>query len=459
MSNKKKKPARKTPAQKLRACFTNSADAVRAFGTAAAGRLRAGNKSFYGKLSAFIALPWSAAPLAVLMFGLTMLTYFVNGKLYLTGSVFMYFPSTVTYHLFDYSVGFISRAFVGSVISLFADTVTVKLVLTLSRITVFTLFVLQSGVAALVFKKAFLKKNLLFCAAALAFVTGPVTVLSFVYNLGLLDQYYLVLALLFLYAADTKAGAVLTPVLCTLGLLIHQAFAYTLLPAVVLILLYYICAEPRLRKARIVSLAVTVCVCGALAVYFLFFEKYRLKMTEPELDAYLAGKFKEAETFGVYKDYYTFYLFGKDASGAYAGAFDKIRRLIELTFSNIQPVNEVRLLVVLLPFYALLEYCWSFSFRRARKGGRLPYLGFMLLPLLRIGTFLISDDMLRFADEACLANFMLLAAVVKKDDAYVNGAVQTLQKRLDRPWKRCAAAALTLTYLITAVLLYTVFLH
>ena len=83
----------------------------------------------------------------------------------------------------------------------------------------------------------------------------------------------------------------------------------------------------------------------------------------------------------------------------------------------------------------------------------------MLLPLLRCGTFLSSDDMLRFADEAYLANFMLLAAAVKKDDALLTGAVQALQARLDRPVKRAAAAAVTLAYLIAAVLLYTVFLR
>ena len=283
--------------------------------------------------------------------------------------------------------------------------------------------------------------------------------LSFVYNLGLLDQYNLVLTVLFLYISDTKAALVLTPVICVLGLLVHHEFAYALMPVIFLILLYYICTEKRLRRARIICLAFTACVAGALTAYFVFFEKNHLTMTEPELNAYLAGKFKEYDTFGIYTDYYTFYFFGKDGGEAYANLFDKIKHLFDLAFSNANRTAMVRIIAVLFPFYALLAYFWVCALRRAKKLEKLPYFGFLLLPLTLAATWLISDDLLRFADESFLENFLVLAAVVKKDDPYVNGAVQALQKRIDRPWKRAAAITLTAAYIVVAVLLYTVFLH
>lgn len=459
MSKKKKKRVKQTPVQKLKTSLSHGAQSARSSAKTAGSRLSAAGGRTYSALQSFIGLRWSAAPLAVLMFALTMLVYAVNGKFYLTSTVFAYFPSTVTYHLFDYSIGFVSRALVGEIITWFTDTVSLKLVLTVSRTTVFTLFILQSAVAALVFKKAFLKKNYLICAAAVAFVCSPVTVLSFVYNLGLLDQYNLVLSVLFLYISDTKAALVLTPVICVLGLLVHHEFAYALMPAVFLILLYYICTEKRLRRARIACLAFTACVAGALTVYFVFFEKNHLTMTEPELNAYLAGKFKEYDTFGIYTDYYTFYFFGKDSGETYANLFDKIQHLFGLTATNTNRTAMARIIAVLFPFYALLAHFWIFALRRAKKLEKLPYLGFLLLPLTLAATWLISDDLLRFADESFLENFLLLAAVVKKDDPYVNGAVQALQKHIDRPWKRAAAVTLTAAYLVVAVLLYTVFLH
>ena len=459
MSKKKKKIVKQTPVQKLKTALSHGAQTARSSAGTARSRLIAAGGRTYTAMQSFIALRWSAAPLAVLMFALTMLVYAVNGRMYLTSSVFLYFPSTVTYHLFDYSVGFISRALVGEIITWFTDTVSLELVLRISRATVFTLFVLQSAVAALVFKKAFLKKNYVICAAAVAFVSSPITVLSFVYNLGLLDQYNLVLTVLFLYISDTKAALVLTPVICVLGLLVHHEFAYALMPAVFLILLYYICTEKRLRRARIACLAFSACVAGALTAYFVFFEKNHLTMTEPELNAYLAGKFKEYDTFGIYTDYYTFYFFGKDGGGTYGGLFDKIKRLIDLTLSNTNKTAMIRIIAVLSPFYALLAYFWICALRRAKKIQKLPYLGFLLLPLTLAATWLISDDLLRFADESFVENFMLLAAVVKKDDPYVNGAVRSLQKHIDRPWKRAAATTFTAAWLVVAVLLYTVFLH
>ncbi len=457
--NRKKTAARQTLRQKAAVKMTDAAAALRDGASAAGAALQAVFGRTGDALRRAIALPCSTLGLTAFLFGLTMLVYYVNGALYLTSSVYLFFPSTVTYHLFDYSMGFVSRAFAGEIISWFTDTVSVKLVLTVSRITVFTVFLLQAGIAAAVCKKAFLKKNYILCAAAVAFAASPITAITFVYNLGLLDQYNLAIALLCFYIGDTKASPVLTPLLCAAGMLVHHEFAYTLLPAVLLIQFYYICAEPRLRRARIAGFTVTVCACVGLAVCFLAFEKDLLTMTEPELDAYLAGKFAENDIFGVYKDYYTFYFFGKDDAGVYAGLFGRIRRLIELTFSNIDPRDEIRLAGVMLPFYAFLGYCWTHALRRAGKGKRLPYLGFLLLPLLRVGTFLISDDLMRFADESYLANFLALAAAVKKDDPLLTDAVQTVQNRLDRPWKHAAAALLAAGYMIAAVLLYTVFLR
>ena len=153
VSKKKKKTVKQTPAQKLKATLSHGAQTARSSAGTARSRLNAAGGKTYTAVHGFIALRWSAAPLAVLMFALTMLVYAVNGRFYLTSTVFAYFPSAVTYHLFDYSIGFISRALVGEIITWFTDTVSLALVLCISRVTVFMLFVLQSAVAALVFEK------------------------------------------------------------------------------------------------------------------------------------------------------------------------------------------------------------------------------------------------------------------------------------------------------------------
>lgn len=462
MSKKKKKRVKLTARQKLQlranAALQKGKDgycrAKHGMHTAFAAVIRFGEAA-YCRLCPIMSKPWCILPLTAVMFGLMMLTYALIGKYYLTGEVYLFFPSTLTFYTPDYSLGFFAKMLAGEIWSWFSDTVSFLQLLKIARTAQFLSLILQSAVAAQLFRKAFLKKNCVLCAAAVVFVCSPITVMTFVYNMGMLDMYnVLLLALLFLLA-DTRFALVLTPVLCALGMMNHYAFLFVMFPTVSAVLLYYICAEKRLRKARIACLTVTVLVCVGLAAYFIIFATRDLKFTEQELNAYLLSKVPEKERMVFLTDYYSDWLFHQHNGMHAEDPLQVLKMNINTskeywTFHDLFPS-----LYTVIPFFGLLAYFWIHAAKRAQGVKKLPYLCFLMIPLLLPFTLLWSTDVTRFTCEFYLAGIILLAAVMKKDDAPVQDAVNRMQTLLDTPRKRAAVLLLIFAFAFVGLSFFT----
>ena len=389
------------------------------------------------------------------MFGLMMLTYAIIGRYFLTRDIYLFFPSTNTFYTPDYSLGFLAKMLAGEIWSWFSDTVTLRTLLSVSRTAEFISLILQSAVAALVFKRAFLKKNCILCAAAVVFVCSPITVMTFIYDMGMLDMYnILLLALLFLIS-DTRVSLVLTPVLCTLGVINHYAFLPALFPTVFAVQLYYICSEKRLRGARIASLTLTTLACVGFAAYFVFFSTNDLQLTEQELNEYLLSKIPAREQFYFLKDYYSDWLFHKHNGVELNNSVDALRMMLQTsreywTFHDLFPS-----IYTIIPFFGLLAYFWGHALRRAEKRKKLPYFCFLLIPLALPATLICSTDVTRFTCEFYLDGIILLAAVMKKEDVLVLDAVNRLQSRIHTPRRRAAALLAVFAFAFVGLSFYT----
>ncbi len=462
MSKKKKKRVKLTPRQKLQrqaeAWLHAAKNALRkakhgiSSGFAAADRFAC---AAYARTERFLRPGWSLLPLTLLMFGLMMLTYALIGKYYLTSMVYLFFPSTNTFYTPDYSLGFLAKMLAGEIWSLFSDTVSIRSLLKVCRTAEFISLILQSAVAAVLFRKAYLKKNTLLCAAAAVFVCSPITVMTFIYNMGMLDMYNVLLAALLFLISDTRVSLVLTPVLCALGVMNHYAFLLALFPAVFAVQLYYICCEKRLRGARIASLTLTTLVCVGLAAYFVFFATNDLRFSEQELNEYLLNKIPAKEQLFFLKDYYSDWLFHKHNGVELNNSVDTLRMMLQTsreywTFHDLFPS-----FYTVVPFFGLLAYFWGHALRRAEKRKKLPYFCFLLIPLALPATLICSTDVTRFSAEFYLNGVILLAAVQKKDDAAVQEALDGIRHRINTPLRRAAVLLLVFAYAFVGLSFYT----
>ena len=458
MSKKKKKIVKLTARQKLQkrvsSVFSSVRDGMLHTKRRAADAVSAAHRLYY-RLLGPVSGKWSILPLTAMMFGLMMLTYALWGHYYLTRDVFLAFPATVTFYTPDYSVGFISKALAGEIWSWFSDVVSMKPLLKISRTAEFLSLILQSAAAAAVFKKGFLKKSPVICAAAAVFAASPIVLTAFIYNMGMLDMYnVLLLAVLFLLS-DTRSAVVLTPVICVLCVMNHYDFMLAMFPAVFMVLFYYVFTEKRLRKARVACLVVTSLACVGLAAYFVFFSNRTVTMNKEELNAFLLSKIPVREQEFFLKDYYSDWIFREHSGVRFTTVPDALMGMLTTssefwTFHDLFPS-----FYTILPFYVFLAYFWIHAARRAKKGRKLPYLLFLLMPLVLPASLVFSTDVTRFTAESYLANLILLGAVLKKDDVFVQEAVDRLQRRIDTPRRRAAALLLVFAFAFVGLSFYT----
>ena len=449
---KKKKQPKPTLTQKTAACFKSGAIRARQ----AAVRIREDAPKaaalLYKKTDAFIRYKWSAAPIALVMLALMLFSYSYTRYHYLFGNFPMYATRITQLYLIDYRVGFVSRALVGHVISLFTDKVSMALIVHLTHAALWISLILQAGLAAMAFKKAWLNKNGLLCALFLLFALSHHTVIPNVINFGVLDTYNLILVCFYIYLSDTKAGKWLAPLVCFTGIILHYEFVLAYLTLVLSVELYYIVQKRRGRGLRIFLFCLTVLGSAALTVYLTFFSKSHVKMTAEELAALMRAKFTDARTAGVFDEYFTYYIYGDYQGVNYSAPADFVKFLVAYALERIEPLSHVLYALSTFPVFGIFVYFWIYILKQKPKAERLPYLVFMLQPLMLALAMTVSTDTSRWAGAAWFSNYMLLYTVWKNETPLLDAAARAA---VNRPWKKAAAAIVILGAYACVAYIYT----
>ena len=433
MSKKKKKTVPLTAGQKLQkglSAVGEKTDAAvkTAAGGAAAALDRAGLAA-YNKINTLLRLRWSMLPLTALFLLLIYITYLLFGHRYLSSDFPLTFPMGLLFYLVDFSAGFISRALVGHILSLFTDTLSVMQILAIARWAVFAVWVAESALAAAAFRKAWLKGSPLICLLCVFFVLSPITADAFPLFLGFLDPFNVLLAVFYLYISDTRAAPLLTPLICVTGVVLHYQFILSLLPMIMSVELYYVCRFKKGRAARLVSFFVSLAACAGVGVYLVFFSKYNLTMDADAFYEHMCSRFSDYSRWGLFKDYFTFYLYGDYEGVNYSNPADFVRFLLNHSLTRMEPGRLLCYAAATVPFWAVLEALWISAFRRSEKAQKLPWLIFMLQPLVFVVGVIASTDTARWAGNAWFANFALLCVALRHDGELLYPAAQRLKKK------------------------------
>ena len=448
MSKKKKPP--QTASQKLKkrvsACCGAAARRFKS-GTETAGKaLSSAGTAVYGNVSRFLQYKFSAVLLTVFFLLLMALTTLLMGRSILYKTFPLAFPISFPFYLIDYSVGFVSRALVGQIVAFFTDSVSVNMLLVLTRTVTILSLAVRAGLAAVTFKRAFLNRSPLICLLCVYFAVSPITVMCYQIYLGFLDPYNMMLTVLYLFVSNKKAAYILTPLICFTGIVLHYQFILSFLPLILSVELYYICMEKQGRGLRIASLTATVLGSAALTVYLMFYSKYNTRMDADALYTYMCNKFTDFSTWGLFEEYFTYYIYGDFEGMNYSNPLDFVKFLVTYSLERTSTYSLVGYAVGIAPVVCFTEYLWGRMAIRAKGAQKLPYLVFMLQPLLLAGSVIAITDNGRSFGASIFSMFSLLYITCRREDPLI---YETAKKAEKPAFLLLCAAAMAIGYALS----------
>ncbi len=403
---------------------------------------------------AFFTKKSSLIPLFLVMLGSILLFNLLSGcDTLFTRSNPPFLLLTMQVYAADFSVGFISRVLVGEVISWFCPTVSLTQIADISRAAVLFSFVLQAALAAVVARKAVLRKDLFILPLLLIFVFHPFTCIQNVVLLGILDLYNLILFLIFFFYANRKIAVFLTPVFCFLGVLIHYQFAFAFFPGFFAVQLYLAAKDEKTDIPRLAGLLATLIVTAASTVYFAFFAKNSVTMTMEEFNEHLISRYSDYAKTGLLTEYFDYYVFKQYNGMEYASPFGYAAYLIKYALDRFEPRTFGMFVYFFLPIQAMLSSVWFYCARAARGIKRFAFTLFLIHPLLLAVTLVISTDRYRWFSDYVMTALIMLFCVYADEEPLLAQYRQRLQTFFGGRLKKICAALLFAAYTVSCIVL------
>ena len=384
-------------------------------------------------LSSFAKKPWSV-PVFILAAAAcyTGITYFAGFKLFgLTA-----YPPTYQFYLCDYSVGFCSRLFVGAVIGLFTDRVSIQQMSLIINSAVCLSLAAQATIAGLLLRAGLKNQSVPAALMGLLMMTNPLAVVENMSSPGLLDVYLLILFLLWLAFLKTPLIAIVTPIFCLIGMAIHYEFLFSFLPPMLTLLLYYafFAEKKRERVGRWIAFTGGGAVSAASFYYFVFLAKNYLRLTSEEYYQRMLARFnltvsQRSVLTGImgapiYRPYFDFYIFGQYQDYDYfKNIGDFFEFLKNWTIKGFSPGMLYKDLVLFVPVLLLAAAVWGICASKEKGLKKLPYIFFVGQALVLVPELIISTDIWRWVSAALLTQFIVFAMVYFDKNASVHQIV------------------------------------
>ncbi len=329
-------------------------------------------------------------------------------------STFLAHPAATLYLLdFNFYIG--SRTFIGSILTLLTEHITIGQIFAMN-ITVYVLSIVSYfAMGVYTFKKSVKENNDFLFMAAILFIVCPYGLLQFSNWVGTYDIYLSLFAVLCAVLTSKKGWHWLCPMICVAAIFTHYAFAFSFYPAVLAVQIYNIVTSDK-KLSRILSAATGLIVSFVSAVYCGFFANSTIKMTRDELYAYMAERLgTEVEN----KSYIDSYYFQDDVFGMLGGFKDSIVNKEFIT-------NFVLyFLPVMLAFFAL----WAYYITRKEKKQIFSGAFFILTLGVSVALIFTIVEAPRWQTAAILSQFLIFFTVIKKDDPAILDCLEKLNKK------------------------------
>lgn len=336
------------------------------------------------------------------------------------------------YYLIDYSMGKTSRLLVGSIVKLFNPDPSPTWIAGFATVVVMLTLLFSSIVIGKVIRSTEdeLKPQLLVFTAFLT--TGIFTFYGFSVFLGMLDIWMFIAALLAVLCANNKYLRWFVPVLCAVGVLVHNAFAITYFPLVALTVFYL--AVTGEKKAANSIVFVLSCLAAAALTFFVSF-KGNETVTLSYEQLYETLRNRGGYTYDEHGiETVGFYLLKRppESTGAtiemaaQVSPFALIKEVAKYSLQDISLSNAIAVIsfgvVVLAAFWAI----WIKCIRNAQtKSRKFVYLCFMLSVLVIPAGMLVAADFIRWFQGGIITQFgLVMLMFMKKDEPFEKATVQ-----------------------------------
>lgn len=155
-----------------------------------------------------------------------------------------------TFYLLTYEYGFVSRALVGSVFSIFTDFVTDKMIFITAVVSfLFLIFLVSILLGSLIRKSDPTIKHTVILFVTL-FLASPFSVTYLLgFHIGRFDAYWIIITLLALAFIKNRILKWSIPFLCGIAVAVHQGYMDTYMPALAIPLLYEIYKNSYSKKS------------------------------------------------------------------------------------------------------------------------------------------------------------------------------------------------------------------
>ncbi len=330
----------------------------------------------------------------------------------------------VPFYLPDYTLGFCSRMLLGSIIYIFNKTPSEAFIHKLALTVYILTIIAASFVLGRLIKKNSGKRQKIIFSIVLLFITGPFTFVVFSLLLGMFDIYWLIFCVLSLFLLNKKYLRFFIPILCFMGIAINFGYILTFIPVVFIAMLYDLFNSEKNKIGAIFNFIITSISTGLSSLYFVFFGKSSLKVTQTEFNNYIIGKlgpsYNKENFFFHYYDYYFFENYNNQKL-EYSSPFEYITDTIKYIFSLIDdPYFYVRIFFVFLLISFAFVFLWFVFYKNTdKKQNKFIIILMMLLPLIFFIMSLFSTDILRWASAVIFSEFiMILFFIYRKDNAF-----------------------------------------
>lgn len=358
------------------------------------------------KLKSF-ALRWKYE---AIIFVLTMLPVFFNfNKLSYVHR--MYVP----YYLYDFSMGFNSRMWVGSLVKILTSHPTEEWIKGFATVMLILGVILTAIVLGKAVKNAAGENRFTMLVFVLFFISGSLTISIFSRFFAMLDIHMYIIALVSVAFSQNKYLRWFVPALCVAGVLVNFVFTISYFPVVILALLYN--ADKNEKKLwHIVLFILTVVSVLGVTAYTVFAASGNMAVTPEEAIRMMENKIGHSLTAEQNK-YAELYLFGQNESAS--DLFGKplsdmtpleyvsnyFRYFVETSFSMHGIFN---LALITLPVVAAFWALWISCIRRAeRKSTKFVYSCYILSTLFIPLACLLSTDLVRWVAAGIISQFAL----------------------------------------------------
>ncbi len=333
---------------------------------------------------------------------------------------------TRLYYLIDFSMGKTSRLLVGSIVKLFNSDPSPEWIAGFSIVVLFAVLLLSSIVIGKVVKAtAEENKNSVLVFVAF-FVTGIFTFSGFSNYLGVLDIWMFLVAMLAVVCAGNKYLCWAVPVLCAVGVMIHNAFVLSYFPVIALFVFYYMVTKKN-KAGNIIVFVLSLFVTFGLTVYITLKGAQNVTVTYDQLFEMLSNRGGyNYESYGI--EGIAFYLL--DIPPSYTGYTAEMvaqasltERIAMMASQSLSGISLGYTIAVCFAGCAIIGAFWAIWIKcianTDSKIKKFVYLCFMLSVFTIPVSMLVAFDFIRWFQASIISQFMFaLLMFAAKDEAF-----------------------------------------